>query len=81
MGTAISVALFKSLPFDAQKDFAPISTVAHFDMLLLTKASSPTRTLDELLADARKRGEVMNIGTNWREALNSWPALFCWWPI
>jgi tripartite-type tricarboxylate transporter receptor subunit TctC len=63
VGTAISVALFKSLPFDAQKDFAPISTVAHFDMLLLTKASSPIRTLDELLADARKRGEAMNIGT------------------
>ena len=32
-------------------------------MLLLTKASSPIRTLAELLADARKRGEGMNIGT------------------
>jgi tripartite-type tricarboxylate transporter receptor subunit TctC len=63
VGTAISVALFKSLPFDAEKDFAPISTVAQFDMLLLTKASSPIRTLDDLLADARKRGERMNIGT------------------
>ena len=63
VGTAISVALFKSLRFDAQKDFAPISTVAHFDMSLLTKASSPIRTLDELLADARKRGEAMDIGT------------------
>ena len=63
VGTAISVALFKSLPFDALKDFAPISTVAHFDMLLLTKSSSPIRTLDDLLADARKRGEGMNLGT------------------
>ena len=63
VGTAISVALFKSLPFDALKDFAPISTVAHFDMLLLTKSSSPIRTLDDLLAEARKRGEGMNLGT------------------
>ncbi len=63
VGTAMSVALFKSLPFDAEKDFAPISTVAHFDMLLLTKASSPIRTLDDLLATARKRGERMNLGT------------------
>ena len=32
------------------KDFSPISTVAQFDMILLTKASSPIRTLDDLLA-------------------------------
>ena len=63
VGTAISVALFKSLPFDAEKDFAPISTVAHFDMLLLTKSSSPIRTLDDLLGATRKRGERMNLGT------------------
>jgi tripartite-type tricarboxylate transporter receptor subunit TctC len=63
VGTAISVALFKSLPFDAEKDFAPISTVAEFDMLLLTNATSPIRTLDDLLAEANKRGERMNIGT------------------
>jgi putative tricarboxylic transport membrane protein len=55
--------LFKSLPFDAEKDFAPISTVAHFDMLLLTKSSSPIRTLDDLLGETRKRGERMNLGT------------------
>jgi tripartite-type tricarboxylate transporter receptor subunit TctC len=63
VGTAISVALFKSLPFDAEKDFAPISTFAQFDMLLLTKSSSPIRTLDDLLSDARERGERMNLGT------------------
>ena len=63
VGTAISVALFKSLPFDAVRDFSPISTVAQFDMILLTKASSPIHTLNDLLADARKRGESMNIGT------------------
>lgn len=63
VGTAMSVALFKSLPFDAVKDFAPISSVAQFDMLLLTNASSPIHTLDELLADARQRGERVNLGT------------------
>jgi tripartite-type tricarboxylate transporter receptor subunit TctC len=72
VGTAISVALFKSLPFDALKDFAPISTVAHFDMLLLTKSSSPIRTLDDLLADARKRGEGMNLGTTLAGARSFW---------
>ena len=63
VGTAMSVALFKSLPFDAIKDFAPISTVAQFDMLMLTKASSPIRTLGDLTAAARERGEKMNLAT------------------
>jgi len=63
VGTAMSVALFKSLPFDAIKDFAPISSVAQFDMLMLTKASSPIRTLDDLTAAARERGEKMNLAT------------------
>jgi putative tricarboxylic transport membrane protein len=63
VGTAISVALFKSLPFDAIKDFSPISSVSKFDMLLLVEASSPVRTLDDFLADARRRGDRMTIGT------------------
>jgi tripartite-type tricarboxylate transporter receptor subunit TctC len=62
-GTAISVALFKTLPFDAIKDFTPISTVSHFDLLLLTNAKSPIRTLDDLLAESRRQGDKMNIGT------------------
>ena len=63
VGTAISVALFKSLPFDAVNDFSPISSVSKFDMLLLVKDSSPIRTLDDFLAEAGRRGEAMNIGT------------------
>jgi tripartite-type tricarboxylate transporter receptor subunit TctC len=62
-GTAISVALFKSLPFDAVKDFTPISSVSYFDLLLLVNGKSPIKTLDDLLAEARTRGDRMNIGT------------------
>ena len=63
VGTAISVALFKSLPFDAIKDFSPISSVSKFDMLLLVRASSQIRTLDDFVGEARRRGEAMKIGT------------------
>jgi tripartite-type tricarboxylate transporter receptor subunit TctC len=62
-GTAISVALFKSLPFDAVKDFAPISTISEFDLLLLVNGKSAIRTLDDLMAEARRRGDGMNLGT------------------
>ena len=63
VGTAISVALFKSLPFDAINDFSPISSVSKFDMLLLVNASSPIHTLDDFVAEGRRRGETMTIGT------------------
>ncbi len=62
-GTAISVSLFQSMPFDPVKDFAPVSTVALFDLLLLTKASSPVRSIADLVAEAKARGGRMNIGT------------------
>lgn len=37
---AISTALFKSLPYDVLKDFAPISAVATFDFLVVTRKDS-----------------------------------------
>jgi tripartite-type tricarboxylate transporter receptor subunit TctC len=63
IGTAISVSLIKSLPFDPTKDFTPISSVAGFDLLFLVKADSPIKTLKDLLAEAKTRGSAMNIGT------------------
>src|SRR5215470_9615802 len=49
IGNAISVGLFKSLPFDPVKDFVPVSSVAYFDLLLLVNANSPIRTVKDLL--------------------------------
>jgi len=62
-GTAISVSLFKSLPFDPVKDFVPISSVAYFDILLLVNNSSPIKTVGDLLAAAKSANGTMNIGT------------------
>jgi tripartite-type tricarboxylate transporter receptor subunit TctC len=62
-GTAISVGLFKALPFDPIKEFVPVSSVAYFDLLLLVNGNSPIKTVADLLAEARSRGDRMNIGT------------------
>jgi tripartite-type tricarboxylate transporter receptor subunit TctC len=62
-GTAISKSLFKSLPFDPLTDFAPISTVAYFDVLLLVKADSPLHTLKDILAAAHANPNGVNFGT------------------
>jgi tripartite-type tricarboxylate transporter receptor subunit TctC len=62
-GIAISKSLLKSMPFDPVADFAPISTVAFFDLLILTKADSSLRTMNDVLAAARARPGRYNVGT------------------
>ncbi|MEO8859470.1 MAG: tripartite tricarboxylate transporter substrate binding protein [Burkholderiaceae bacterium] len=62
-GTAVSAGLFKALPFDTLRDFAPISTLATFDIALVTSADSKFRTLGELLAFAKANPGKLNLGT------------------
>jgi len=62
-GTAVSAALFKSLPFDTLRDFAPVSQLATFDLVLVTAANGRFRTLGELLAWTRANPGKLNVGT------------------
>ena len=62
-GTAVSMGLFKSLPFDAQKDFAPISTLATFDIALVAAEGGKFNSAQELIAFARANPGKLNVGT------------------
>lgn len=62
-GTAVSTGLFKSLPFDAQKDFAPISTLATFDIALVAQEGGKFKTAQELIAFAKANPGKLNVGT------------------
>jgi len=62
-GIALSKSLLKTMPFDPVTAFAPISTVAQFDLLLLVKQDSPIRTLKEALDAARVDPQKFNVGT------------------
>lgn len=62
-GTAVSAGLFKALPFDAVKDFAPISTLGTFDIAVLTAADAPYKSMAELLAFAKANPGKLNVGT------------------
>jgi tripartite-type tricarboxylate transporter receptor subunit TctC len=62
-GTAVSVPLFKSLPFDPVKDFAPISSIGFFDFVVGTNAESPYKTLPDLIKFARDNPGKLNVGT------------------
>jgi tripartite-type tricarboxylate transporter receptor subunit TctC len=62
-GTAVSVSLFKKLPYDPLKDFAPISSLGLFDFLFATSANSPFKTLGDFIAAAKAKPGTLNVGT------------------
>jgi tripartite-type tricarboxylate transporter receptor subunit TctC len=59
----IEKSLLRSMPFDPVTAFAPISTMALFDLLLLVKADSPMHTLKDALDAARADPQKFNVGT------------------
>ena len=62
-GTAVSAGLFKSLPFDTLRDFAPISTLGYFDIAIVTSAESRFKSLGDVLSYARANPGKLNVGT------------------
>ena len=62
-GTAVSEALFKALPFDTRKDFAPVSKLASFDLAIAVAESGNFKTFAEWLAYAKANPGKLNMGT------------------
>jgi tripartite-type tricarboxylate transporter receptor subunit TctC len=62
-GHAVSVSLFKSLPYDPVRDFAPISTVGFFGLALLVNSDSPYRSVTDFIAAAKASPGRLNVGT------------------
>ena len=60
---ALSTSLFASLPYDVLKDFAPISTLAQFDVLLAAKSSGEIGTIQRLVEIDRANAGKLNFGT------------------
>jgi tripartite-type tricarboxylate transporter receptor subunit TctC len=62
-GIALSKSLLKSMPFDPVTAFAPISTMAQFDLLLLVRADSRLHGLKDALDAARADPQKFDVGT------------------
>jgi len=62
-GNAVSATLFKSLPYDTVNDFAPVSTVGFFDLVLAVDSASKIGSVRELIAVAKANPNKFNIGT------------------
>ncbi|RDK04934.1 tripartite tricarboxylate transporter substrate binding protein [Cupriavidus lacunae] len=57
-------ALMPSVPYVADKDFAPVTVVGFIPHVLVVRADSPARTLQELVAQARRAGGSMSYGSS-----------------
>jgi tripartite-type tricarboxylate transporter receptor subunit TctC len=62
-GHAVSVSLFRKLPYDPEKDFTPISLLGSFDLGLFVPANSRFTSLAELISYAKAHPGKLNIGT------------------
>jgi tripartite-type tricarboxylate transporter receptor subunit TctC len=61
-GSTLAVAgtLYKSPPFDAVKDFAPVALVVHYPFLLVANPSLPVKSVSELVLLAKQKpGQIL----------------------
>ena len=59
---AVNPTLFKQLPFDPLKDFAPVGMVATSALVVVTGSGKPYQSLRDLLAEAKKRPGEVSVG-------------------
>lgn len=62
-GTTIATSLFENLGYDPQEQFAPISTVAWFDLVLFTNKDSDLDTVQAVIDKAKAEPGILNIAT------------------
>jgi tripartite-type tricarboxylate transporter receptor subunit TctC len=60
---AISMALFKSLPYDTLRDFAPVGSLGTFSLVLMVNPDSTLKSAKDLIASAKANPGKLNVGT------------------
>jgi tripartite-type tricarboxylate transporter receptor subunit TctC len=68
MGTvgthAINVSLYRRMPYDAVRDFAPVALVARVPNLLVVNPELPVRSVADLIAYARAHPDALNYASS-----------------
>ena len=59
---AANVGLFKTLPYDPQKDFQPVAGLGSTSMMYMVRSDYPAKDLKSFLAYAAKQGEPLSVG-------------------
>ncbi len=60
----IATSVYKKLPYDFQKDFAPITEIALVPNVLVINASTPAKNVSELVAMLKAQPGKYNYGSN-----------------
>lgn len=61
---AVNVSLYKSFPYDPQKDLVPLMEVATGPFVIVVNPNVPAKTLPELIALAKAKPGQINFGTS-----------------
>ena len=61
-GMAINPSLYGNLPFDTQKDLAPVTRAVDSTNVLVVRASVPANSVKDLIALAKSKPDILNQG-------------------
>ena len=64
VGHVIAPALYRKLPYDAEKDFAPIAVANTTQLMLVVHTSVPAKSVQELIALARAKPRQLNFASS-----------------
>ncbi len=67
---SINPAVYKTLPYDPVKDFAPITMTTAYPYMLVVNSELPAKTLKEFVALAKSKPGAMNYGSTGVGAAN-----------
>jgi tripartite-type tricarboxylate transporter receptor subunit TctC len=60
----IATSVYKKLPYDFQRDFAPLTVIAMVPNVLVVSAASPARSVADLVARAKAARPELSYGSN-----------------
>jgi tripartite-type tricarboxylate transporter receptor subunit TctC len=61
---AVNASLYSKLPYDARKDFAPVSLIASVPLVLVVGASGPAKSLKELISLVKAKPDAYTFASN-----------------
>jgi len=64
VGLIVGAAVYRNLPYDVMKDFAPITELVNFSFVLFVKNDSPIKSVHELVAYAKAHPEKANFAAS-----------------
>jgi tripartite-type tricarboxylate transporter receptor subunit TctC len=63
-GAAIAPALYKSLPFNAESDFAPVTQIVASNLIVVASPKSGITSMQQLIAQAKANPGKLNYGSS-----------------